>query len=340
MNPAILSGIAAALAVAMLLVPVRVLLGRAGIIDRPNQRSSHAVPTVRGGGVVVVAIVTTPLGWYSACGITPLWAVLVSFVVLAAISFVDDIRGLQVGTRFGAQLLCAMACIAVISSCTPRISGVLFCGMASVIAGLWIVGYTNAFNFMDGINGIAGMQAALTGAGTALIASQVGFSTASPAVVLSYVVTGAALGFLPHNFPKARAFMGDVGSAPLGFLLSLLAVWIAAETKPWVLLWIALLHANFVLDTGITFARRALRGEKVWDAHREHFYQRLVRAGCSHTAVTLLEGGVQLIIVAALVLTTNASTAIRVSIGCCVIGVWILFFGFAEWMFRRSAAAL
>ena len=132
--------------------------------------------------------------------------------------------------------------------------------------------------------------------------------------------------------------MGDVGSAPLGFLLAALGVWVASLTSWWVLFWIALLHANFVMDTGITLLRRAIRGEHLSNAHREHFYQRLVRAGLSHTAVTLTEFVLQTLVAVLLWRATATDPVVRVIVGVAVIGIWLLFFGFAERSFKSSAA--
>ena len=142
----------------------------------------------------------------------------------------------------------------------------------------WIVGYTNAFNFMDGINGIAGTQAGVGAFAMAAIAGvSIGRWDSAP-IMVSLVVSGAALGFLPHNFPRARMFMGDVGSAPLGMLLSFLVLWICREHSFKLFIPLAMIHANFILDTSVTLLRRIARGDRWLDSHREHFYQRLVRA--------------------------------------------------------------
>ena len=209
-----------------------------------------------------------------------------------------------------------------------------------VIAGLAFVfaGYANAFNFMDGINGIAAGQAVVTGIGTALLGGLAleGFPNAP--VLLSLVVAGAAAGFLPHNFPKARMFMGDVGSAPLGFLLAALAVWLAKIAGWWLIVPIALLHANFVLDTGITLGRRIFRGERWYEAHREHFYQRLVRTGKGHTLVTLLEMGLQCVVLGLLTLYIFSGASARLILAVVVITIWLSFFAWAEICFSMFLA--
>jgi UDP-N-acetylmuramyl pentapeptide phosphotransferase/UDP-N-acetylglucosamine-1-phosphate transferase len=157
----------------------------------------------------------------------------------------------------------------------------------------------------------------------------------SPPVLLSLVIAGACAGFLPHNFPRARMFMGDVGSAPLGFLLAALVVWIARDYGWWLLIPLGLLHANFVLDTGLTLARRVLRGERWYEAHREHFYQRLIRAGKSHPFVTGLEMALQGVVLGLMVLYLHASVPARVGLIAVVILVWLAFFAYCERLFRR-----
>jgi UDP-N-acetylmuramyl pentapeptide phosphotransferase/UDP-N-acetylglucosamine-1-phosphate transferase len=226
---------------------------------------------------------------------------------------------------------------------------------------LWIAGYTNAFNFMDGINGIAAGQAVVTGVGMALLSSvassqgsvvsgqtsEVSTSLSgslwssgqtagvSPPVLLSVIVAGAAAGFLPHNFPRARMFMGDVGSAPLGFILAVLVIWLARDHGGWLLIPLALLHANFVLDTAITLGRRVLRGERWYEAHKEHFYQRLVRAGKSHTFVTLFEMGLQVVVLGLMLLYVVSTVPVRIALALMVLLIWAGFFVYCEREFRR-----
>lgn len=351
----------------LLLFPVGALLRRFGIVDRPNSRSSHTVPTVRGAGVAIVAVVAVALAWIAARGeacdsllVKGYWrrtgvetlsvignsgttsvVLLATFLVLAVVSFIDDLKGLPARLRFGVHAAAGIAAVLAVSTNNEQlITSIPAMVCLAVIAVLWISGYTNAFNFMDGINGIAASQAVVAASGTALIAEHLGVGSNEAPVLLCYVLAGAALGFLPHNFPRARVFMGDVSSAPLGFLLATLAFWIAALTSWWALFWVALLHANFVLDCGITLVRRALRGDRLHEAHREHFYQRLVRAGWSHTSVTLTEAGLQVLVALALWQATNAAWPIKVAVGVAVIAAWLTFFGFAEHAFRKSPAGV
>ena len=209
--------------------------------------------------------------------------------------------------------------------------------LSAAIAFLWLAGYTNAFNFMDGINGLAASQAAFTGLGMALLTSVVSGPPISAPLLLSVILAGAALGFLPHNFPKTRMFMGDVGSAPLGFLLATLVLWSARDYGWSLLIPLALLHANFVLDTGITLVRRIIRRERWYAAHREHFYQRLVRSGKSHAFVTLWEMGLQMVVLALMLLYPRAGDVERLGLMGLVVAIWLAFFCYCESQFRMKA---
>jgi UDP-N-acetylmuramyl pentapeptide phosphotransferase/UDP-N-acetylglucosamine-1-phosphate transferase len=263
-------------------------------------------------------------------------------LILAAISFVDDLRSLPASIRFGCHGLAAIATLAALGwpelelglSAEGLVHLPRFLGL--LLSFLWIAGYTNAFNFMDGINGLAGGQAVVTGVGMALLAVFSGAEPSSTPVLLTLVEAGASLGFLPYNFPQARMFMGDVGSAPLGFILSALVLWLAATAGWWLLMPLALLHANFVLDTGITLARRVLRGECWHAAHREHFYQRLIRSGRSHRFVTGIEMTLQCVVLGLMILYIKAGLVLRTLLIAAVIVLWLGFYGYCERAFRRS----
>jgi UDP-N-acetylmuramyl pentapeptide phosphotransferase/UDP-N-acetylglucosamine-1-phosphate transferase len=278
LTPILIVVIVMAVASYLLGFPVAKALARLGAIDKPNPRSSHSLPVVRGGGIAIMLVVLSgglAVGWRS--GVVP--ALMGLAFGLAVLSFWDDLRPLRPAIRFGGHALAAIGLLYALN--WPRFSldltgqpGVAWPALVSALfLFLWLTGYANAFNFMDGINGLAAGQAIVTGLGMALLGSVVSgqSSMVSPPVLLSLVIAGACAGFLPHNFPKARMFMGDVGSAPLGFLLAALVVWIARDYGWWLLIPLGLLHANFVLDTGLTLARRILRGERWYEAHREHF---------------------------------------------------------------------
>jgi UDP-N-acetylmuramyl pentapeptide phosphotransferase/UDP-N-acetylglucosamine-1-phosphate transferase len=259
------------------------LLQRRAVLDLPNERSSHAAPTPRGGGIAVIA--TCVVGWLAlgAADSAPAGTGIVALAGagLALVSWIDDLRNLSPALR----LLAQFAAVAVGIWLLPH--GAVFQGWlppwldAAAAALVW-VWFANLFNFMDGIDGIDGAEAAAIGVGVALVAFSpgVGLSLAAPALV----VTAAALGFLVWNWAPARIFMGDVGSVPLGYLLGFMLLTMAARGQ-----WQAalILPAYFLADATLTLLRRLLRGERVWRAHREHFYQRAVQRGLSHDAIVL-----------------------------------------------------
>jgi UDP-GlcNAc:undecaprenyl-phosphate GlcNAc-1-phosphate transferase len=307
------------------------ILRRAGIVDRPNARSSHREPTVRGGGVgIVAACLGCAVLLLPDADVPRLLPVLAGVAVLAVVSFRDDIRPVSVGLRLGIHLAVAIVAIAML----PATHGPVW--LWWILGVLWLVGSTNSFNFMDGINGIAGAQALIAGGGTALIAAAAGLPGVALWGGLAWLASGSAAGFLPYNFPRARLFMGDVGSASLGFLLGYVALGAVATGGVVLLPPLLCLHLNFVLDTTITLVRRVAAGERPGVPHRDHFYQRLTRAGWSHVAVTGCEAGLQLVSAGIALASVAWDWAGQVAALATVGFLWLLFFALAEWIFRRS----
>jgi UDP-N-acetylmuramyl pentapeptide phosphotransferase/UDP-N-acetylglucosamine-1-phosphate transferase len=258
------------------------LLRRRAVLDRPNARSSHVAPTPRGGGIAVIGtIVLCWIGLYGF-GVLPsaYLVIVVGAIALAGVSWLDDLRGLSPALR----LLTQIAAVAAGKMVLPHdavFQGWLPSGLDAVAAALLWVWFVNLFNFMDGIDGIAGGEAAAIGLGLVLFAAT-GVGAAPGVALTAAAIAGAALGFLVWNWAPARIFMGDVGSIPLGYVLGFLLLQIAAHG--W---WRAalILPSYFLADATLTLLRRLARGERIWQAHREHFYQRAVRAGLSHSAV-------------------------------------------------------
>lgn len=331
---------AAAAASYLLGFSVRRWLVRWQVVDHPNLRSSHETPTPRGGGLGMMAVVLLGGAWVNGQGAGMLaWTVLVSTAVVAVVSFWDDRRSLPWQARFGVQTVVAVIVSAELACRLAPSHGPLVALAAGGVFTFVIVGYANAFNFMDGINGLAGGQALVAGLGTAMLSLAAGAPASHPAIVLSLILAGSAGGFLPHNFPRAKMFMGDVGSVPCGFLLAAAAAWVARDFGWWLLVPLGLLHMNFLLDTGVTLVRRVWRGERWQDAHREHFYQRLVRAGRSHVFATLLEMGLQGIVIGLLLEFHRVGAAGRTVLACVVLSIWLGLFIWAERRFRRASAA-
>jgi UDP-N-acetylmuramyl pentapeptide phosphotransferase/UDP-N-acetylglucosamine-1-phosphate transferase len=262
--------VAAALACAAVILT---LLRRPGWLplDRPNERSLHATPTPRIGGLGIVAGVVIAFLLIRA---EPLAALTAG---LAVVSFIDDRRHVPIVLRFGAHALAATVFVLVLDADVhPVWLAVL------VLAIVWM---TNLYNFMDGSDGLAGGMA-LFGFG----AYALGAWLAGDAVmaVASGAVSAAALTFLAFNFPPAKVFMGDAGSIPLGFLAAALGL-IGWHAGNWPLWFPVLVFSPFIVDATVTLARRVLRAERFWQAHRTHYYQRLVQLGWGHRNTALAE---------------------------------------------------
>lgn len=269
---------------------------RRQVLDIPNERSSHTSPVPRAGGIGIVA---TVMGGYLAgsliAGYPISFGFLIGGVLIAAVSFIDDLRDLPFYVRLFAHSIAAALLIAdsgAITEISYSVSG------SSVSLGLLAVPLTfgailwmiNAYNFMDGIDGIAGLQALVAAAGWVIFAAIFGDNEVK---WLALSIGGSAIGFLVLNWSPARIFMGDVGSAFLGFAfaaLPLLAFNTPNVPRGLVPLFALLVVFPFVFDTVFTFARRLTNREKVWKAHRSHLYQRMVINGASHASVTLLYG--------------------------------------------------
>lgn len=317
--------------------PVHWILGQYGVVDRPNRRSSHSGVVVRGGGVGILLAILS-MGGYQVwkTGDAVLGVVLTAALAVAAISFLDDLSSIRPGIRIMIHFAAALAAVWFVVSpgAGSNQDGILGIGVVA-LGVIWLVGYTNVFNFMDGINGLASAQAIITGLGVPLVCYLGGAMDIEPATRLSLILGAAAAGFMPHNFPRARMFMGDVGSAPLGFLLAMVLVWVVSVAGPAYVVPILLLHSNFLLDAGITLLRRVARGDRWYEPHREHFYQRLIRSGRSHLFVTGLEAcllGLTLFLVVLYVRSGDGLMRMLLAIG--VVAIWLTLFGWAEAIFR------
>lgn len=274
------AALGAAFGVTVVATPILVAILRSrGVLAHPNQRSSHDRPTPTGGGmapalgVAVGLFVLTPTTGLRL----PLLGVGAAF---GALGFLDDLTGLPAGVRLLFQALFAGIGVALLTA-IPAVSSAWLLPVAC-LALLWITGYVNAFNFMDGINGISCSQTVAT----ALAWGFVGYSQGQTEFgSVSLVMGAAALGFLPYNAPRARVFMGDAGSYFLGSVMALLAVvGLGRGLAPEAVL--APLSLSLV-DTTVTLARRFARGDRWYRAHREHTYQQLTDLGWSHTQVSL-----------------------------------------------------
>jgi len=327
-----LAGAIAAVLSGLATWPLLALLRHRQVLDRPNERSSHQRPTPRGGGLAIVGVALAVwLGWLALSNAltTPVLGVILLAAALMAVSFVDDLRGLPVIARLAVQICAVAAGLWLLDADVLVFQGLLppiLDRLATAVAWLWFI---NLFNFMDGIDGIAGVEAVSIGVGcvlvTLLTADDAGWRL--PAAIIA----GAALGFLPWNWQPARTFMGDAGSVSLGFLLGWLLIQVAASGA-----WAAafLLPLVFVADATVTLMRRLVKGEAIWRAHRSHFYQRAARATGSHARVTLTVLYYNVALIALAVWSTRTSTAAPIAMAIGVAMAALLLWYFASLQHR------
>jgi UDP-N-acetylmuramyl pentapeptide phosphotransferase/UDP-N-acetylglucosamine-1-phosphate transferase len=266
---------------------------RRRLYDLPSGRSSHTTPTPRGGGAGIVAGTITGIALLRLTGAlasgSAVTTLLAAALLIAAVSFIDDIRSLSAAVRLPVHFIAALIAVIQVGPVQRIVlpDHAIDLGIFAVpFTCLWIVGVTNAYNFMDGIDGIAGLQAIVAGAAWMVIANM----NETPAIAaLGLVIVGATFGFLIRNWPPARIFMGDVGSAFLGFLFAALPL-LGGDAAPRLFVPAALMLWPFLFDSAFTLLRRLGKRENIFVAHRSHLYQRLTIARRSHRFVTSLYG--------------------------------------------------
>lgn len=261
----------------------RSILRRLAVVDVPGSRSSHVTPTPRGGGIVFVVLVVLGLLLLQVQ-----FAALLAITggLVAILGLADDIRGLSPRLRFLGQGVIALGFIVwLLLALEPlhRID-ILFCLLVFPLGVIWLTGVTSAYNFMDGIDGLAAGQGVIMGGGIAALGyltGEAGWMLAGGWIALS------VLGFLVFNWARASLFMGDVGSTYLGWLFAALSIVLPIVTEiSWASL--PLLLMLFLVDAGHTVVLRLFRGENITTAHRHHIYQHMVDRLGSHAGVSLL----------------------------------------------------
>jgi len=262
---------------------------RRQIIDHPNERSSHSMPMPRGGGLAIVLIVTGAGLWVMReTDLNHSLIYLVCGLVIAWLGWRDDVHSLSPRVRFTVQGLVAAVSIyglGYFKVVTIPLFGELHLGVVGIIITfLWIVGLTNAYNFMDGIDGIAGGVALAGALGWMMLSANMHNNFV---FWIALAIAAGSLGFLGHNWSPAKIFMGDVASTFLGYTFAVLPLLSATQGGDALMLG-TLLMWTFIMDAGVTFIRRALQREKLFAAHRTHLYQRLVSGGYKHATVSLL----------------------------------------------------
>ena len=308
--------------------PVMAVLRRFGFWDQPNERSSHEMKTLRGGGGAPLLVMIWSVG---------LWAIpqnpilgsawLGSLVVLGVVSLVDDKRHVPVGWRLVVQSVVAVLVVQILC---PEHYSYYEVALISIV----LVAFMNFVNFMDGINGLVAGMVALLAVGVALLYS--GNEVGIP--IMAWVIAGAALGFLPYNFPKAKMFLGDVGSITMGFSVGVLLIWACIDLgrgNAKELFILAVLPFYFFAEGTVAVIRRFQAGKPITRPHREHFYQRLIRAGWSHAKVSGVIWAVQIFMMG--VMLSVADYAKPAGIGLFCVLVWGGLFGYAEHVYRNAA---
>lgn len=295
------------------------------LMDQPGERRSHRVPTPRGGGIAIalaflVAIAAMIVRQPSE--IVLLICAGVGFLLVAGIGWIDDLRPLSPWPRLAVHVVAAgwLAVGFYLSGRSGSLALTVFV-LSLVLVNIW--------NFMDGIDGLAATQAVLVAAALAYV------SGASLSIHLGLALIAATLGFIPFNFPRARIFLGDVGSGALGFGLALL-VGLSLEAMPFAAWPLVLLPLSaFLLDAGLTLFTRILRGEHWWMPHVEHAYQRWARRAGGHPTVTLFYAAWTLSASLFMVLLRGED---RIGIAMAVMAWLAIGCGFWYWLRRRSVA--
>lgn len=257
------------------------------LLDIPNDRSSHTVPTPRGGGLAIV-IVLLLAGVVSLflpqAPIDVLVCLLLATLAFSLLGWQDDKHDLPASVRFLIQLLIAVFASGWLLWATVPGYSTSFASVALLLLStLWIAWMANLYNFMDGIDGISAVESLILGATTSYWFAISGVASMA---IICIAVAGASVGFLRWNWSPAKIFMGDVGSLALGAFFAIIAI-IGTTRLDIPFLAFLILYAVYLADSGVTLLHRIIKREKWWQAHRSHFYQRAVQSGFSHAQVSL-----------------------------------------------------
>ena len=292
---------------------------RHALIDQPGERRSHDTPTPRGGGIAIVAALLVALAWLALAdpaGATLHFAIGIGLLLVAGVGWIDDHRPLSPWLRLATHAVAA----AGLSSAVFMAGGSLVAASLAFVLALSLV---NIWNFMDGIDGLAASQAGLVALGYAL------FAGSGPAMWLGLALLAACAGFLPFNLPKARIFLGDVGSGALGFALAALLSMLLLEPD-WQRAPVLLLPlCAFVVDATLTLGARMVRGDRWWMPHTQHAYQRWTLSVGRHGMATGAYSGWTAVAVAIMFVARHwAPVAIMAAVGvaylACSVAWWRL----------------
>lgn len=310
------------------------LLQRRSLLDLPNSRSSHSAPTPRGGGLAVLGIALPVMGGVLLVGPSaPLlfWAVLAGALALAGLSWIDDLGHVPAPLRLIGHFAAVGLVLVLLPPAFLALQGLVPLWADRLFIALVWVWFINLFNFMDGIDGITGVETIVLGLGLFMAGLVISGGGAWVAIASAWglILAAAAAGFLVLNWHPARLFLGDVGSIPLGFLLGFLLLGLALWGY-----WAAalILPAYYLADATLTLARRALAGAPPWQAHREHFYQRAVIRGHSHARVArfiALGNGALFLLAMTSMTTTLTGTLLTLAGAGGIVAVMLAWLAFA-----------
>jgi Fuc2NAc and GlcNAc transferase len=316
MTAYLLAGVLVGLPCSLVLPRVLACLG---FLDVPGERSSHSRPTPKGGGLAFI------LAFGFACGAVGMPAFIwLPLLALAMLSFVNDLSSIAPQARLAAQFAAAMATLAgAWWSGDFHLNGFLI-----LPAALFVVGTCNCYNFMDGINGIAGISG-IVALGCLLLFADTGSTAIDISPCLAAVI-GSLIGFLPFNMPKARLFMGDVGSIFLGFLFATVVCLLARTWTEFFVL--ASFLFPFYADEAVTMAERIWRRESLLQPHRRHLYQLLANEhGIAHWKVSVGYGFIQLVVALSAVQFGDDGLWAVLGMNAALLTVW----GGVHWSLKR-----
>jgi len=293
------------------------------VMDHPNERSLHSIPVPRAGGVaILVAFFIGNLLLIPLLGTTLSLFLILASLLIALVSFLDDCYSLSAGLRFIVHFCAAFLLVwngfTLESLELPGWSWHWHDFVAMLLSCCFIVWLINLYNFMDGMDGFAAGMAIIGFSCFAVLGWQAEDQLFMSA---SLIVVAGVAGFLLFNFPPAKIFMGDSGASTLGFLVAAYSLWASVEEIfP---IWVALMvFSPFIVDATVTLVRRALAGERVWEAHKSHFYQRLVQLGWGHKK-TVLRGYLLMVLCG---VSACISLQMSVSIQWLTIVIWAVVY--------------
>ena len=295
------------------------------ILDHPNPRSLHDSPIPRTGGLGLHAGLFLAIGLIAPSLPAALW---IALGALLLVSFLDDARGIPAIWRLAAHLTVSglFAAAVLLPDHGP---------LAIAVAALAIAWMANLYNFMDGSDGLAGGMALI---GFSCYGAAAWFAGSTEFALVNFSIAAAAAGFLVFNFYPARIFMGDAGAVPLGFLAAALG-FVGCLQRDWTWWYPLLVFSPFIVDASVTLALRLARRDKVWQAHREHYYQRLVRMGWGHRRTAFFEYALMLACGAAALAALTVTPAAQVAVLAAVAAAYSVLIGLIERSWRRFQPA-